>query len=67
MDSAVEQDREVGREAPLTVETQSSCHCEGEVVTCAHCGRPTSECNGECDHVLETRDWLIPSYSTATT
>lgn len=50
---------------PLTTETASAHHCEGRVVTCAHCGRPASECVGEdCAHVLETRDWMVPGYST---
>jgi hypothetical protein len=50
---------------PLTTETGSGRHCEGRVVTCAHCGRPASECDGtSCEHVLETRDWMIPGYST---
>lgn len=67
MDSTTEQDR--GALAPpLTTETPSPCHCEGRVVTCPHCGRPASECDGTgCEHVLETRDWLIPSYRTLAT
>ena len=65
MDSTGQGDSDVTREAPLTTETASSSHCEGTVVTCAHCGRPASECDGEvCEHVLETRDWLIPGYSS---
>ena len=67
MESGAGQDREVAREAPLATETDSSYHCEGGIVTCAHCGRPASECDGwHCDHLLETRDWLVPSYTSAT-
>ena len=51
--------------ATLTTESGSDLHCEGQVVTCAHCGRPTNECDGTgCAHVLETRDYMLPSYST---
>jgi hypothetical protein len=42
-------------ELPLTTETDSQFHCEGEVVTCARCGRPVTECDGDCERVLETR------------
>lgn len=42
-------------EAPLTTETDSPHRGEGPVVTCARCGRPVTECDGECDEVLETR------------
>jgi hypothetical protein len=50
---------------PLTTESMSDHHCEGRVLTCAHCGRPASECDGEsCEHLLETRDWMVPGYST---
>lgn len=52
--------------AALTAEARSWRHCEGEVVTCAHCGRPANECggvDGNCTRVLETRDWMLPSYS----
>ena len=53
------------KEAMLTTESASDLHCEGQVVTCAHCGRPTNECDGtSCARVLETRDWMLPSYST---
>ena len=53
-------------EATLTTESASDLHCEGQVVTCAHCGRPANECDGtNCAHVLETRDWMLPSYSTS--
>jgi hypothetical protein len=51
----------------LTAETASDHHCEGRVITCAHCGRPASECDGSsCEHLLETRDWMVPGYSTVT-
>ena len=50
---------------PLETESDSRHHCEGAVVTCAHCGRPASECDGNrCEHLLETRDWMIPGYSS---
>jgi hypothetical protein len=50
----------------LTAETASDRHCEGQVVTCAHCGRPANECDGtECAGVLETRDWMVPGYRRA--
>jgi hypothetical protein len=58
---------EAGEEAeePLSTETDSDFHCEGRVRTCAHCGRPATECDGtNCEHLLETRDWMIPGYST---
>jgi hypothetical protein len=42
-------------EIPLTTETDSGNRCEGEVVTCARCGRPLTECDGGCEPVLETR------------
>jgi hypothetical protein len=45
----------MGKELPLTTETDSHYHCEGEVVTCARCGRPVTECDGDCEPVLETR------------
>jgi hypothetical protein len=49
------------QEVPLTTETGGSAfHCEGEVVTCARCGRPASECDGGCDTVLETRGHRVP-------
>jgi hypothetical protein len=49
----------------LTTESGSEIHCEGQVITCAHCGRPATECDGEsCSHVLETRDWMLPGYAT---
>ena len=48
----------------LSAETDSAEQCEGLVVTCAHCGRPASECDGsDCEAVLETRDWMVPGYS----
>ena len=51
---------------PLDAESDSRFHCEGEVVTCAHCGRPATECDGSrCEHLLETRDWMLPGYSSA--
>jgi hypothetical protein len=50
----------------LTTETASDHRCEGGVITCAHCGRPASECDGSnCEHLLETRDWMLPGYSFA--
>jgi hypothetical protein len=50
---------------PLSTEADSPFHCEGRVRTCAHCGRPVNECDGEnCEHVLETRDWMLPGYRT---
>ena len=50
---------------PLDAESDSRHHCEGEVVTCAHCGRPAPECDGSrCEHLLETRDWMLPGYSS---
>jgi hypothetical protein len=45
----------MGKEVPLTTETGSQFRCEGAVVTCARCGRPLTECDGECERVLETR------------
>jgi hypothetical protein len=49
--------------AALTAEAPSHRHCEGQVVTCAHCGRPANECDGSsCARVLETRDFLVPGY-----
>jgi hypothetical protein len=45
----------MGDGAPLTTETNSRYRCEGEVVTCARCGRPITECDGSCERVLETR------------
>lgn len=50
---------EVIEKIPLTTETVSASHCEGEVVTCARCGRPLTECDGGCDPVLETRGHRI--------
>lgn len=51
---------------PLDAESDSRHHCEGEVVTCAHCGRPAPECDGSrCEHLLDTRDWMVPGYSSA--
>jgi len=50
---------------PLEAEAQVEGICEGMVVTCAHCGRPATECDGQdCAHVLETRDWMVPGYRT---
>ena len=50
---------------PLEAESQVEGCCEGMVVTCAHCGRPATECNGsDCAHVLETRDFMVPGYRT---
>ena len=50
---------------PLEAEATVDGLCEGRVVTCAHCGRPATECNGEnCAHVLETRDYMVPGYRT---
>jgi hypothetical protein len=50
---------------PLEAEAQAEGFCEGMVVTCAHCGRPATECDGEdCAHVLETRDYMVPGYTT---
>jgi hypothetical protein len=43
------------QQVPLTTETASELHGEGAVVTCARCGRPASECEGDCEPVLETR------------
>lgn len=52
-------------DAALTTETDSDLRCEGQVVTCAHCGRPANECDGsDCEHLLETRDFMLPGYST---
>ena len=52
--------------APLEAEAQTVGLCEGKVVTCAHCGRPANECDGQdCAHVLETRDFMVPGYRTA--
>jgi hypothetical protein len=45
---------------PLTTETDSRNHGEGAVVTCARCGRPITECDGECEPVLETRGHRVP-------
>ncbi|MGH2981101.1 MAG: hypothetical protein ACRDKV_03540 [Solirubrobacterales bacterium] len=42
-------------EFPLTTETDSKHRGEGRVITCARCGRPISECEGDCEPVLETR------------
>jgi hypothetical protein len=42
-------------ELRLTTETDSRHRGEGIVVTCARCGRPVTECDGECEPVLETR------------
>ena len=51
----------------LSAETDCEEQCEGLVVTCAHCGRPATECDGtDCDDLLETRDWMLPSYSRGT-
>ena len=48
----------------LSAETDREEQCEGLVVTCAHCGRPATECDGtDCDDLLETRDWMVPGYS----
>jgi hypothetical protein len=53
-----------GPSVRLSAETDSEEQCEGLVVTCAHCGRPATECDGsDCDAVLETRDWMVPGYS----
>ena len=50
---------------PLEAEAMVDGCCEGQVITCAHCGRPATECNGQdCEHVLETRDWMVPGYRT---
>ena len=46
--------------ASLTTETDSEYHCEGQVLTCARCGRPVTECDGECEQVLETRGHRLP-------
>ena len=51
----------MGKEAPLTTETDSRYHCEGPVVTCARCGRPITECDGNCERVLETRGHRVPT------
>lgn len=49
-------------EAALTAEAPSPGHCEGQVVTCPHCGRPANECDGgSCAHVLDTREFLVPA------
>jgi hypothetical protein len=48
------------RETPLTTETGSLFRCEGAVITCARCGRPLTECEGECESVLETRGHRVP-------
>jgi hypothetical protein len=45
----------MGEQLPLTTETDSELHGEGAVVTCARCGRPVIECDGDCEPVLETR------------
>ena len=51
--------------APLEAEAPAKGICEGKVVTCAHCGRPATECDGDdCAHVLETRDFMVPGYRT---
>ena len=55
----------MGQDVPLTTETVSDHHCEGEVVTCASCGRPLTECDGECDEVLETRGHRLPVETSA--
>ena len=66
MDAISEIEVEDAPGAPLDAESDSRYHCEGEVVTCAHCGRPASECDGgRCEHLLETRDWMLPGYSSA--
>ena len=53
------------RAVSLEAEATADGLCEGQVVTCAHCGRPATECDGQdCAHVLETRDWMVPSYRT---
>jgi hypothetical protein len=53
--------------AALTAEAGSGRHCEGQVVTCPHCGRPANECDGRsCAHVLDTREYLLPSNHTGT-
>ena len=51
--------------APLEAEAPTDGVCEGMVVTCAHCGRPATECSGDdCTHVLETRDYMVPGFRT---
>jgi hypothetical protein len=49
----------MGDQATLSTETDSEFHCEGEVVTCARCGRPLTECRGDCEPVIETRGHRI--------
>ncbi len=49
------------RFVPLTTETASDYRCEGAVVTCARCGRPLTECEGDCETVLETRGHRVPT------
>jgi hypothetical protein len=65
----METTKEITMQGPpvrLSAETDSEEVCEGLVVTCAHCGRPATECDGsDCDSVLETRDWMVPGYSRA--
>jgi hypothetical protein len=51
-------------DAALTTETDSALHCEGQVVTCPHCGRPANECDGDCEHVLDTREFVLPGHSS---
>lgn len=54
------------KQQPLGAEARAEGHCEGLVVTCAHCGRPATECDGEdCAHVLETRDFMVPGFRTS--
>jgi hypothetical protein len=62
--SEVEEAWMQGTPVRLSADTASEEQCEGLVVTCAHCGRPISECDGsDCEAVLETRDWMLPGYS----
>jgi hypothetical protein len=59
--STVNTQMEGGEQECLSTETDSGYYCEGRVRTCARCGRPASECDGtSCEHVLETRDWMVP-------
>jgi hypothetical protein len=51
------------RETPLATETDSEHRCEGAVITCARCGRPLTECEGDCETVLETRGYRVPKPS----
>jgi hypothetical protein len=53
----------MGRFVPLTTESASDLRCEGAVVTCARCGRPLTECKGDCETVLETRGYRVPTPS----